>query len=221
MDRDTISEHPLLSAYLHDDIEVSHGADASSPKSHWLRTLYGPGAFIALFCFTMFSILVNILLIWVHFGVSYERTERVPETPISGFMGKSAYTGLSLDTPSTHYHHTDYWGTNQTLADELWESIDTNPMVVALTDDFADTHDLPHSDRFPWDETKGRYFVKVFHQLHCLASIFTQKSCYQALILHRNSSDGHSSTTSEVILHNSTANTYITALTPCDKMSCV
>ncbi|KAF1953407.1 hypothetical protein CC80DRAFT_420459, partial [Byssothecium circinans] len=83
---------------------------------------------------------------------------------------KSAYTGLSLDTPSIHHHHTKYWGSNQTRIDELWEAIDTNPVVVALTDEFADAHNLPHSDRFPWVKTKGRYFVKGFHQLHCLLS---------------------------------------------------
>jgi hypothetical protein len=44
-------------------------------------------------------------------------------------------------------------------------------MVVALDDSFADTHGLPRSDRFPWDEGKGRYFIKVFHQLHCLVNL--------------------------------------------------
>ncbi|KAF2272787.1 uncharacterized protein EI97DRAFT_483132, partial [Westerdykella ornata] len=79
--------------------------------------------------------------------------------------------GLGLDVPKVHYHHTDYWGNNSTLSDILWDGIDTNPMVVALSDEFADTHGLPRSGRFPWDRRKGRYFVKVYHQLHCLKFI--------------------------------------------------
>jgi hypothetical protein len=43
-------------------------------------------------------------------------------------------------------------------------------MVVALSDDFANALGLPRSERFPWDHRKGRYFIKVFHQLHCLVS---------------------------------------------------
>ena len=168
MDCDTTSEHPLLSSYPHGDIEVTHKTPGNSLKSNWLRLLHRPGALIALLCFTLTSLIANVLLIWLQFRAAHERIEHVQAVSTSSLMGKSAYTGLSLDTPSTHYHHTDYWSTNQTLADELWESIDTDPMVVALSDDFADAHDLPRSDRFPWDETKGRYFVKVFHQLHCL-----------------------------------------------------
>lgn len=171
MNCDTTSEHPLLSAYPHDDSDVTLDKPITvSLKLSWLRPLCRPGALIALLCLTLISITLNILLVCLQYRVFHARIDHIQAASPSSLMGKSAYTGLSLDTPSTHFHHTDYWSTNRTLSDELWESIDTNPMVVALTDEFASAHNLPLSDRFPWDETKGRYFVKVFHQLHCLVS---------------------------------------------------
>lgn len=170
MGRDNTPEYPLLSSYV-DDIEGTDEIAVSSPKVNWVCSLHRPGASIALLCLTLSSLIINVCLTWLHFRGSSEDIKFIQSAPSSSFLGKSAYTGLSLDTPSTHYHHTEYWGTNQTRADELWESIDTNPMVVALTDEFADAHHLPHSDRFPWDDSKGRYFVKVFHQLHCLVKV--------------------------------------------------
>ncbi len=175
MNRDKTSEHPLLSSYSHDDEEdVGNEQDTTKdiPKDTLLRQLYKPAVLIALSCITIASLVLNTWLLYLQFsGLRHlaENVQRVAST--ATIMGKSAYTGLELDTPSVHYHHTEYWGKNQTRADELWESIDTNPMVVALSDDFADAHSLPRSDRFPWDETKGRYFVKVFHQLHCLVCL--------------------------------------------------
>ena len=41
-------------------------------------------------------------------------------------------------------------------------------MVVALPDSWVKQHDLPPSARWPWDETRGRYFVRAFHEIHCL-----------------------------------------------------
>ncbi|KAF4635678.1 hypothetical protein G7Y89_g2405 [Cudoniella acicularis] len=80
---------------------------------------------------------------------------------------------LAFDTPVVYHNYTDYWGSNQTLADELWDSIDTSPLVVALGDDWAKKHNLPLSIfRFPWDPSaKGVYYLKAFHGLHCLKSM--------------------------------------------------
>ncbi len=176
MNRDKTSEHPLLSSYPHDDEEdVRHEQEITQPvlKNNLLCQLCQPTVLIALSCITVASLVLNTWLLYLQFSGLRHLSENVPQVASPAtLMGKSAYTALGLDTPSIHYHHTEYWGKNQTRADELWESIDTNPMVVALSDDFADAHGLPRSDRFPWDETKGRYFVKVFHQLHCLVCIW-------------------------------------------------
>ena len=78
--------------------------------------------------------------------------------------------GLPYDTPVNFQYHSDYWGENETLADELWEAVETDPVAIALTDDYAQAHNLNVSLRFPWDSNKGLYYIKVFHQMHCLVS---------------------------------------------------
>ena len=80
---------------------------------------------------------------------------------------------LAYDTPTVFRSPTDWWGDNESLAEELWEHIDTNPMAIPLTDDCAGSHDLPIASRIPWNNDKGTYFVKAFHQLHCLVSFLT------------------------------------------------
>lgn len=160
MDKRFSSEIPLLSTN-----EVCDDNEKLNISSRKLATRYEPyrqQVLIAVSCIALASLSLNVVLI----------LPQVSQTSsFSTLEGISAYTGLGLDVPSVHFHHTDYWSPNQTRADELWEGIDTNPMVVALTDEFADLHGLPHSDRFPWDKSKGRYFVKVFHQLHCLVGL--------------------------------------------------
>ena len=76
--------------------------------------------------------------------------------------------GLTYDTPVVYQSLTDYWGENNTLADYLWDALDTDPVTVAISDVWAKQHHLPQSIRFPWDDSKGLYYIKAFHQLHCL-----------------------------------------------------
>jgi hypothetical protein len=172
---DDKSQHPLLTSFSNDG-EINHQQPdleeviLSSSRINRLSQSRQSGILIVSWCICLASMALNAFLVYMQYRSSNTQTAFAPTVPLSSFMGQSAYTGLALDTPSMHYHHTDYWSENNTKSDELWEKIDTDPMVVALTDDFADTHDLPRSDRFPWDHTKGRYFIKVFHQLHCLVS---------------------------------------------------
>lgn len=55
------------------------------------------------------------------------------------------------------------------MDDEYWEHL-SNPVAVALDHDYSDRHGLDRSIGFPWDDEKGVYFVKAFHQQHCLVS---------------------------------------------------
>lgn len=66
--------------------------------------------------------------------------------------------------------HTDYGGRNVSLADQLRDAIESSPIIVALTDEYAQSRGLEKSARFPWDDSKGIYHVKAFHHLHCLVS---------------------------------------------------
>ncbi|KAF2228674.1 hypothetical protein EV356DRAFT_457279, partial [Viridothelium virens] len=76
--------------------------------------------------------------------------------------------GLGFDKGVTYHTQTDYWGDNETLADELWESIDTAPMVIALSYEEAYKRGLSWSVPWFWDDDKGIYLVKAFHSMHCL-----------------------------------------------------
>lgn len=60
--------------------------------------------------------------------------------------------------------------TNHSLADERWEALNINAGIVALPDKWATEHNLPPTQRFPWDPTKGVYTLSAFHTLHCLVS---------------------------------------------------
>lgn len=55
-------------------------------------------------------------------------------------------------------------------ADDLWASINIDAGVVALSDSFVSAKGLPEAMRFPWDHTRGIYFVNAYHNLHCLVS---------------------------------------------------
>ncbi|KAJ5721761.1 uncharacterized protein N7483_009695 [Penicillium malachiteum] len=81
---------------------------------------------------------------------------------------KSPYTGLTFDTQIPYSHHTEYTSHNKTHADEMWESLSIDPMVIAPTKEWAKEKGLTGSWAFPWDSNRQIYFVKVFHQLHCL-----------------------------------------------------
>ncbi|KAF4630524.1 hypothetical protein G7Y89_g7611 [Cudoniella acicularis] len=96
----------------------------------------------------------------------------------------SKFAKLAYDTPITYHTHTDYQSKNQTLQNEMWDSIDTSPLVVTLTDEYATSHDIPLSKfRFPWDaENKGVYYLKTYHHLHCLVFPLTPLFSSQFLL---------------------------------------
>lgn len=75
---------------------------------------------------------------------------------------------LGYEVPVKYELHSRYNDPNDTVADQAWDAIDTSPVVVALSDDYALSHGLELSVRFPWDANKGIYHVKAFHHLHCL-----------------------------------------------------
>jgi hypothetical protein len=43
--------------------------------------------------------------------------------------------------------------------------------MVALPYDMVDEHDLPVSQPFPWDDSKGIYLLHGHHNLHCVVSV--------------------------------------------------
>lgn len=76
--------------------------------------------------------------------------------------------GLALDVPILYNHDTEYTSSNKTHADYMWDSLSIDPMIIAPTLEWAESMNLPSSWEFPWDSNRRIYFIKVFHQLHCL-----------------------------------------------------
>jgi hypothetical protein len=77
---------------------------------------------------------------------------------------------LGFDTSILYKGHTEYQSENQSVADHAWDSFDTSAIAIAVPDDWSNKHKLPYTERFPWDDSKGMYFVKGLHQMHCLVS---------------------------------------------------
>ena len=69
--------------------------------------------------------------------------------------------------------YTDYMHENRTISDALWDKLDSSPIVVALDQDYTESHDLDPSIPFPWDQSKGLYHLKAFHHIHCLVCYFS------------------------------------------------
>ena len=59
-------------------------------------------------------------------------------------------------------------GHENTTPEEEWDSQTSDTGLVALTDDYVASMNLPQAQRFPWDATKGIYFLQGHHNLHCL-----------------------------------------------------
>ena len=76
--------------------------------------------------------------------------------------------GLARDLSVDFLYHSPYESKNETLADELWNSISIDPGVVALSDGYVEEMRLPKAQRFPWDDSKGIYLLNAYHNMHCL-----------------------------------------------------
>lgn len=82
----------------------------------------------------------------------------------------TSIAGLTLNTPQTHTHTTPYNTPNTTLSTLAWSTLNYDAGSIALSDTYTKAMGLPLGQRFPWDETKGLYFVGAYHSIHCLVS---------------------------------------------------
>ena len=134
---------------------------------------------IAFFCALALSILCNVILLFsiVRSSRSHISGEDIPSAygmpPLTIELHSSGLisaAGLTKTKAIAQFQDTDWWGLNETLADELWATIRTEQGMVALSKDFTDSKGLPRGVTFPWDETKSVYFLQAYHTLHCLVS---------------------------------------------------
>jgi Mycotoxin biosynthesis protein UstYa len=92
----------------------------------------------------------------------------------------SKYASLRRTIAEPYVQQTAYTSANDTLQSQLWQSINIDAGVVALSDAWAAQHGLRSAQRFPWDASKGIYLLHGFHNLHCLKIIHISLSEYRA-----------------------------------------
>jgi len=84
------------------------------------------------------------------------------------------YSGIPLTKTMTYSYESDFWHPdrpNDKSPDAFWDALDTSPIAVALDRTWVKEHNVPVSDSWPWDDEKGLYYVKAFHNMHCLKII--------------------------------------------------
>lgn len=61
---------------------------------------------------------------------------------------------------------------NRTIQDAAWNQPDmiAENGFVAIDEDYAMAMGLPHSQRWPWDKSKGTYILTSAHEMHCAVS---------------------------------------------------
>ncbi|KAF2014374.1 hypothetical protein BU24DRAFT_213519 [Aaosphaeria arxii CBS 175.79] len=117
-------------------------------------------SFIAYLTILVISLSANVLLL----------LHRVPSNGTED-TGRTKYSGLTFDTYLPYRTQSEYWdrkSSNLTSANAAWDAIDTDAMAISLHDNFAKQVGLGPSTRFPWDTERSIYYLKGFHDLHCL-----------------------------------------------------
>jgi hypothetical protein len=99
-----------------------------------------------------------------------EKRYTVSKPVLAEDLNANKLGGLTFDTLIPYHTSTDYWGldVNQSISDASWDVLDTNPMAISLHDNYAKKVGLGPSTRFPWDTERSIYYLKGFHDLHCL-----------------------------------------------------
>lgn len=59
----------------------------------------------------------------------------------------------------------------RTMAEEEWLRYDADVGQIALDDTFSSSMHLPPTQRWPWNFTKGMYYLQGYHNLHCLYTV--------------------------------------------------
>ncbi|MCJ1371185.1 hypothetical protein MMC20_002400 [Loxospora ochrophaea] len=84
---------------------------------------------------------------------------------------KTLYAQLMRNVPIRWTHHSVWNSDNRTEEDSAWNDppgFQVREAIVALPDSFTRSVGLPSAQRWPWDESKGVYFLEGLHNLHCV-----------------------------------------------------
>ncbi|MCJ1377244.1 hypothetical protein MMC17_000336 [Xylographa soralifera] len=81
------------------------------------------------------------------------------------------YASLKREIPLAWTWNSVFSNDNLTAVFEAWEQVNHDAGAIVLPDDYVAEKQLPPSQRFEWDDTKGVYIVNGYHNLHCLKVI--------------------------------------------------
>ncbi|CAF9915012.1 hypothetical protein IMSHALPRED_002309 [Imshaugia aleurites] len=116
----------------------------------------------------LFLALIGSLCLNVFFGT---RNLQNPYLTQLSQSGKSKFAGLTRNVPTTFERGGIYFDEDEAISNAAWDAIEYYHGTVALDHDYAASMGLPRSQNFPWDDTKGIYFLNGFHDLHCVKRI--------------------------------------------------
>lgn len=75
---------------------------------------------------------------------------------------------MSWNTPGEFEHNGIYDNEDPKVTEESWDNLRYDLGSIALSDEYTDSVGLPRAQRFPWDQSKGLYFLNGYHGVHCL-----------------------------------------------------
>lgn len=88
--------------------------------------------------------------------------------------GGFEYAGLEWNIIQSWNDESEYYDRHhRTKSDQKWAEIDFSTGIVAISDKEARELNLPQSQRFPWDNSKGIYLLNAYHNLHCLSWLWS------------------------------------------------
>ncbi|KAK0618067.1 hypothetical protein B0T17DRAFT_509626 [Bombardia bombarda] len=93
------------------------------------------------------SLCANVFFVCREFTKPWELLHEIP----------TQFAGLRRDVPTEILAHGPYDSLNRTVQDAAWNHVDVEPWTgfVALDEDYTVAQGLPHSQRWPWDLSKG------------------------------------------------------------------
>ncbi|XWW99249.1 hypothetical protein V2A60_007258 [Cordyceps javanica] len=135
--------------------ESSMNSSESSKYESIKRNIWKLCWCAALFC----SVCLNALLL----SQSSEYTS-------SKELTLSKYANLAQNVPTSRNYSSIYSSPDRSEADAAWKKLqlDIEAGWVALEDRHSESIGLPHSVRWPWDDSKGIYILSAAHELHCV-----------------------------------------------------
>jgi len=107
----------------------------------------------------VFSVTLNVVLAYL---LTKEKARCKSETK---------FAGLSYDTSSPIVRSTEFSTENYLESSKQWDALNFDIGVVALDKEYAKSKALHASQSFPWDTSKGIYFINAFHSLHCAKTL--------------------------------------------------